>query len=60
MVMITTVGGPDLVFDDEEGRHCSAEVLFLVTCRCDRDEAGVRELDYQKKVRAKAGRSGER
>ena len=31
MVMIATVGRPDLVFDDDEGGHCSAERLFLVT-----------------------------
>ena len=48
MVMIATVGRPDLVFDDDEGGHCSAEVLFLVTCRRDRDEAGVQELECQK------------
>ena len=58
MLMITTVGRPDLVFDDDEGGHCSTAVLFLVTRQRDRDEAGVREMNY-KNVRAKAARWGE-
>ena len=59
MLIITTVGRPDLVFDDDEGGHGPTAVLFLVTRRRDRDEAGVREMNY-KNVTAKAGRSGRR
>ena len=55
MLRITTVGRPDLVFDDDEGGHCATAVLVLITRRCDRDEVGVGEMDY-KNVRAKAGK----
>jgi len=59
MLRITTVGRPDLVFDDDEGGHCATAVLVLVTRRRDRDEVGVGEMNY-KNVRAKAGRWGEK
>ena len=56
MLRITTVGRPDLVFDDDEGGHCATAVLVRVTRRRDRDEVGVGEMNY-KNVRAKAGPS---